>query len=67
VKVTKEAVGGVSKKSESGAIVNGKAEHALKGLLINPDTKGGEAAKEDRSVEGRPALLPPTLGRECSA
>jgi hypothetical protein len=67
VKVTKEAVAKVSKRSESEAIAKGKAEQALKGLLINPDTKGGKAAKEDQSVGGQPAPPPPTLGRECSA
>jgi hypothetical protein len=67
VKVTKEAVAKISKRSESEAIAKGKAEQALKGLLINPDTKGGKAAKEDQSVGGQPASPPPTLGRECSA
>ncbi len=67
MKVTKEAVVKISKKSESEAIVKGKAEHALKGLPINPDTKGGKIAREDQSVEGQPAPPPPTLGRECSA
>jgi hypothetical protein len=67
MKVVKEAVAKMSKKGEDEATVGGRAEHALKGLLSNPETKGGKAAKEDQGVEGQPAPPLPTLGRECSA
>jgi hypothetical protein len=67
VKVTKEAVAKVTKKSESEATAKRKAEQALEGLLTNPDTKGGKAAKEDQGMGGQPASPSPTLGRECSA
>ena len=67
VKVTKEAVAKVSKKSESEAIAKGKAGQALEGLPTNPDTKGGKAAEEDQSMGGQPVSPSPTLGRECSA
>jgi hypothetical protein len=67
MKVVKEAVAKMSKKGEDEAIIEGGAEHASKGLLSNPDTKGGRAAKESQGEESQPAPPLPTLGRECSA
>jgi hypothetical protein len=67
VKVTKEAVAKVSKKSGSETIAKRRGEQALEDLPTNPDTKGGKAAKKDQGTEGQPASPSPTLGRECSA
>jgi hypothetical protein len=67
MKVTKEAVAKVSKKSGSETIAKRRGEQALEDLPTNPDTKGGEAAKKDQGTKGQPASPSPTLGRECSA
>jgi hypothetical protein len=67
VRVVKEAVAKAPKKDGEGAGGGGRVEHASRGLLSNPDTKGGRAVREDRGEDGQPAPPLPTLGRECSA
>jgi hypothetical protein len=67
VRVVKEAVAKAPKKDRERAAGGGRVEHASRGLLSNPETKGGRAVREDRGEDGQPAPPLPTLGRECSA
>ncbi len=67
VRVVKEAVAKTPKKNRERAAGGGEVKHASRGLLSNPETKGGRAVREESGEGGQPAPPLPTLGRECSA
>jgi hypothetical protein len=66
-RVMKEAVAKTPKKNGAKAAGGGEVKHASRGLLCDPETRGGRAVIEKRDGGGQPAPPLPTSGRECSA
>ncbi len=66
-RVVGETAARMPKKNGEKAAGGGEVKHASRGLLCNPETKGGKVVQGKRGRGGQPAPPLPTSGRECSA